>query len=431
MSDYYDFAIVGAGYGGLSAAALLAQKGKKVLVVEKESHAGGRSSYFEKNGFVWQNGQHSHRLEKQGIAAEVFDRLGDPLVFNDVGRSRALLFYKGKLFKRPEGLWDFLTTKMLSFHARLIFIRFYIYLLKQDPDDWYDKTLQEFYQSYSDDEDVENFLSFLGFTIMVPDIASASAGEVIDFIQRAKKARVKQGEPRGGAKQIIEKLIRAVEKYGGEIRYDETATEIIIENQAARGLVTDKASYKSGNVVYAAPIRDILSLIDPNRLDATLVDYCHNLKHSSGVVIDFVSREPLGEFSGGIIGIDVPFWAKFQTLIDSTVAPSDHHVCTWGILLEPGKNLDDHVISKAEDQLRSAASLCMPGFEEKVIRERKMVQPVINANMLIPSQSKPHRPTVEAKNIQNLYFLGDTTQGDGCSGDIAFSSAMKLADMIE
>ena len=181
----------------------------------------------------------------------------------------------------------------------------------------------------------------------------------------------------------------------------------------------------------AAPISHILSLIDSSLFDQTLVDYCKNLENSSGVVIDFVSEAPLANFPGGILGVDMPLWVKFQTLIDPSVAPSGHHVCTWGLLNERGSGGGTQAIAETENQLRMAASACMPGFETKVIRERKMVIPVINANMLIPSQSKPHRPPIKSKDIRNLYFVGDTTQGDGCSGDIAFSSAMKLVDMIE
>jgi phytoene dehydrogenase-like protein len=37
---------------------------------------------------------------------------------------------------------------------------------------------------------------------------------------------------------------------------------------------------------------------------------------------------------------------------------------------------------------------------------------------------------IKSEAVKNLYFVGDTTQGDGCSGDIAFSSALKLDEMV-
>ncbi len=426
----YDFTIIGAGYGGLSAAALLSQKGKKVIVVEKAKYVGGRSLYFEEDGFIWQYGQHSHRLEKDGFASKVFDRLGDPLEFINVDRDKAVLFYKGKLFKRPEGIGAFLTTDILSFKARFIFIKFYIKFLRQNPNNWYDKTLQEFYRTYFDNKEVEAFLSFLGFTIMLPDISAVSAGEVMEFLQRAMKAKVKQGDPVGGAKQVIDKLVNAIESNGGEIRKEEKASEIVIENKAAKGIVTNKGQHESRNVVFAAPLKNLSKIIDPALLDATLMDYCNSIENSSGVVIDFVSKEPLSDYNGGILGVDMPLWVKFQTLIDPDIAPPGYHVCTWGLLVERGKYGDQAAVEETEKKLREAASLCMPGYEKKVIRERKMVMPVVNANMLIPSQSKHKRPDIKSKDIENLYFVGDTTKGDGCSGDIAFSSAMKLTDMV-
>lgn len=426
----YDFAIIGAGYGGLSAAALLAQKGKKVLVVEKAKYPGGRSFYFEEDGFIRQYGQHSHRLEKQGIAAEVFERLNDPLTFINVGKKKSLLFYQGKLFKRPESVRDFFTTKMLSFKARLTFIRFYLKLLDQDPEKWYDRTLQDFYRTFFSNQEVENFLPFLGFTVMLPDISAVSAGEVIDFIQRAKQARVKQGEPVSGAKQVIDKLVGAIQKYDGEIRCAEKVTYIRIEDRTATGLITEKGTYDAKNIVFAAPVKHILSMADPDLFDDTFIHYCENLENSSGVVIDFVSMEPLADVAGGIMGVDMPLWVKFQTLIDPGVAPPGHHVCTWGMLIERGKGGDSQAIAETESRLRKAASICMPGFEKKVIREIKTVMPVVNANMLIPSQSKPHRPPIKSGDIEKLFFVGDTTRGDGCSGDIAFSSALKFADMV-
>jgi phytoene dehydrogenase-like protein len=55
---------------------------------------------------------------------------------------------------------------------------------------------------------------------------------------------------------------------------------------------------------------------------------------------------------------------------------------------------------------------------------------VVNANILVPKQSYPHRPPIACPDVKRLYFIGDTVQSEGCSGDIAFSSALRLAELI-
>lgn len=55
MSDY-DVIVIGAGLGGLSAGALLAHQGRKVLVLEQSDRVGGCCSSFEKNGYTFDTG---------------------------------------------------------------------------------------------------------------------------------------------------------------------------------------------------------------------------------------------------------------------------------------------------------------------------------------------------------------------------------------
>ncbi|MGZ3534622.1 MAG: phytoene desaturase family protein, partial [Thermodesulfobacteriota bacterium] len=49
----YDVIVIGAGMGGLTAAALLAKKGCKTLLVEKENQVGGYVVSFKRNGFTF------------------------------------------------------------------------------------------------------------------------------------------------------------------------------------------------------------------------------------------------------------------------------------------------------------------------------------------------------------------------------------------
>ena len=59
--------VVGAGFGGLSAAALLAKEGYQVTVLEKNSSPGGRARVWETDGFVFDMGPSWY------LMPEVFD----------------------------------------------------------------------------------------------------------------------------------------------------------------------------------------------------------------------------------------------------------------------------------------------------------------------------------------------------------------------
>jgi len=54
MTNQFDIIVVGAGPGGASVAALLAKKGKRVLLVDKNNKAGGRMTTVQRGGFSFE-----------------------------------------------------------------------------------------------------------------------------------------------------------------------------------------------------------------------------------------------------------------------------------------------------------------------------------------------------------------------------------------
>ncbi len=424
-----DAVIIGAGYAGMSAAALLSHAGRKVVVLEESEIIGGRArSFRDEEGYIREYGAHSHRLAHKGIANEVFKRLGEEIDFLPESKDGKLIF-RGRLWERPEGPIGFLKTPMLSIRARLVLLALFAKIKKTNPADWYHRTLLDFYKTSFHNREVEAFLPFLGMTIMCPDPDKVSAGEVIDFLKRVLAAGVGVGEPRGGSAEIFQALSRHIVREG-EIHLHEKAEKIIIENGRVMGVETARAIYSAPVVIFAARLPLAFDLLDHALLPVAVAKYAKNIEHSSGLVIDFITNRPITGIRAGILGVDVPIWARFQSSADPSFTPDGRYLSSWGIMLPWHFDGDARVAVEAEQRMKSVISAVFPDFLPAVVEERKIVAAVMNGNVLTPAQSKPNRPDVDCSEIQGLYFIGDTVRGDGCSGDISFSSAMKAVDKI-
>ena len=101
----YDAVVIGAGAGGLSAAARLVAAGKKVLVAERLDRVGGRASSEVIDGHIVNIG--AIAIEKGGVFEETFDLLGVPLDLREP--SPATVFYiDGKVINVGKGGWGML-----------------------------------------------------------------------------------------------------------------------------------------------------------------------------------------------------------------------------------------------------------------------------------------------------------------------------------
>lgn len=74
---YYDVVVIGAGVGGLTAAALLSKAGLSVCVIEKEPHVGGYLAGFKRKQFHFDTAIHwLNQYGKSGMVTRLFALLG-------------------------------------------------------------------------------------------------------------------------------------------------------------------------------------------------------------------------------------------------------------------------------------------------------------------------------------------------------------------
>lgn len=101
----YDAVVIGAGAGGLSAAARLAAAGKRVLVTERLGRLGGRASSEVIDGHIVNIG--AIAIERGGVFEETFDLVGVPLDVREP--NPATVFYiDGKVINVAKGGWGML-----------------------------------------------------------------------------------------------------------------------------------------------------------------------------------------------------------------------------------------------------------------------------------------------------------------------------------
>jgi len=87
MADTYDAIVIGAGMGGLSAAAFLARQGKKILVLEKHDKPGGYVTSFSRSGFFFDSSiAHVNELGENQTITRFMDYWGGEI------RARRLYF---------------------------------------------------------------------------------------------------------------------------------------------------------------------------------------------------------------------------------------------------------------------------------------------------------------------------------------------------
>jgi phytoene dehydrogenase-like protein len=422
--------VVGGGFGGLSIGAMLARKGVAVTLFEADTELGGRAKCIEKNGYVVDLGLHANRFGHSGPAAKTLDLVGESLVFAKKKDRTSYVYQDGKLLKRPSAIEDFMTTELVPEESRPALLQTVFAMVAEDPADWYDKTLLQFVERHTQDEHVKRFFRLLGFAIIAPDIETASAGEVISFIKNAQMAEEPVAEPRGGAKQIIEKLARAMKTGGGEIRVGTKVERIEVQNGRAIGVLEGGRLHTADAVVFTPPVQRLFQFIDKKYFPNDFVSYAKNLEPTSGVSIDFGLSQPVAEIEGNIICLDPVVLGSFPSNYDKTLAPTGKQLSTWLMVIPYRDAKKGSALQSALDSLREFIRRLYPTFFEHVEWERPLAYLILDGVHLKVGQTRVDRHEIRSPHVENLFFVGDTAKGDGCSGDIAFDSAIKAAPMI-
>ncbi|VIO79410.1 Pseudooxynicotine oxidase [Bradyrhizobium ivorense] len=290
-----DAIVIGAGAGGLCAAARLAHGGLHTLVVDDKSRLGGRASTEEIDGFKVNIG--AIAIEFGGVFEETFHTVGAPLNIR-APEPASSFFIDGRLIDVGRGGWSLLLGQLTKQASRIL-EKFADARSGNLPDGR--QSTEDWLKGYTSNATVHAIFRNLCAAIFACNAAELPARAFLTYFT-SKGAFKKFGFCPDGTIGVWESLATAI-KRNGEVWLDTPATEI----HTADGRVTGVTVQRNG-----APVRIDTDLVISNAGPKATValageaafpaDYVAKvrtgLRPAANIVINIASREPLVNHPG-------------------------------------------------------------------------------------------------------------------------------------
>jgi len=383
-----NIAVIGAGVGGLSAAARLAKRGCNVTIYEKLARCGGRANIIEDKGFKFDTGPSFVLMPD--FYQEVFEYCGEKM--DDYLRLKALdisynIFYangkqltiyrdseetKRQMEKIEQGSAarydEFLTdVKEIYDSVRGLLYRsfglkdiadyrYWPLLFKLKP--W--KSYWDLARKYFKSEELAYAFTFEAMFIGVSPFNAPAFYSMITYVDHVQKIF----HPMGGMYQIPLALERMAKKFGAKAHYNSAVTKVtpdgkgwVVESPAG----TMHADAVVANADYAYTKKELLGdeLPDYEYSCSVLLFYWGLKAKVQGLAHHnlFFAKDLTGNlrdiFNTGKIPIDGSFYIHTPTVTDLFLAPEGKDI-VYVLVPVPNLKLCRQNISEAEEAVKKS-----------------------------------------------------------------------------
>jgi phytoene dehydrogenase-like protein len=425
-----EVAIIGAGCAGLACASLLAQKGVRTEVFESLKVPGGRARCTERDGFVLDHGVHSHRLPDECSAARVMQGIGETVDWVQGHDERPEIICNGEKFVFPQSVMEFLKLPFLDAGDRLRLLFLLGRIKFGNPSKHIRTSFADYVGPGVKRPKFRALMKVLSFAVMAPDIECASAGEVVELLQRAMGAERGVSTPRGGEGQLIKKMVKRITD-PARLNLGEGVKRIHIRDGRVEAVETGLGMCKARAVLFTIPVQKLFKFVDPSHFRPEFRSYAQSLTPTSGISVDLALSAPVSDLGRGFLDLSSQLIGKFPSVVDPSLAPPKRQLATWLWVLDQDRMRDKQFLRAARAIMRSEIEKLVPGIMKAVMWERWLFFPIMDGAILKVGQAWQDRHPLQSEDISNLFFAGDTARAPGVGGEIAFESALWVAPLIE
>lgn len=412
-----DVIIVGGGLAGLTAAVMLARAGRRVRLLEKSEHVGGRAITQQKQGFAFNLGPHA--LYASGAAARVLKDLN--IAWR--GRKPALSGYalmRDQAETMPAGAVSLLTTGLFKLMEKWEAVQWLAKLPKLDTMALQSVTLQQWLDENIDHLPVRQlFEALVRVATYTNDPARQSAGTALQQVQMAVASGVYYLD--GGWQSLVDALRAAALAADVDIVTGQRVKEIITEDDQVCGVTLANGDWFAARHVLLATAPATVAELTGSCAPAAWRQQLQQLIPVKAACLDVALArlpQPQAKFA---LGIDAPLYFSVHSAT-AQLAPNG------GAMIHAAKYLPtgEHG-TNAERELESMLDLLQSGWRECLV-ERRFLPEMTVSHALVTAAAK--RPAVNVPAIRGLYVAGDWVGDEGQLADAALASASQVAQAI-
>jgi phytoene dehydrogenase-like protein len=472
-TEAFDVIVIGAGPGGSALSAILAKEGLKVLLVEKNSRAGGKMLSMRRDGFTYE------MFPINGVPARnsLFEKL-----IGDLGLEEPKAIYPDPIgrfyFELPNGEirrmeqrakaspFGFKRLMGLSWGDFFRFLKAMGAMVAATPTELEGIARLSFLDYLKRFELPQSAVAYLavafceGYFQTAPDRISAAA------IVRAVQQTRKYGGGRyyeGGIGSVFEAFAHSAEHAGATLLFRTRADRIVVEDGAVAGIVADGHRYSAPVVVSSAGIQaTVLKLVGPEYFEPDYLKFVQGLEGNlSSAGFRWVLDAPLLTSPMNIYAAadTVNTFDDFRAM-EKSIFPEHTYVYLGTTSLYPGmapkgKQLVYACMSCLPDPrlriepylelVRKTVAKMQPDIFDHIEREetfgpstvselsRESVLPGVGGEdygvALSPEQYGDERLNGGSP-IQGLFYVGCDAGGFGLGTHQAVDSAFNVAEMV-
>lgn len=480
--NQFDAIIIGAGPGGTTIAALLANSGKRVLMVDKNDRAGGRMSTFTKDGFSYELFPLNGVPSTNSLFEELSRTLGKqdrvkPILAKDFGHLGSI-YYEDKQGKvrswamgtSPLRMLRAFGVRLTDFRALKQTIGMLARLAKMQKDEietlHHISALDYIDQNWPLPAGVRTyFLATFAEGVFEMSADRVPAAEMI----RAYQSTVKDSGGRyyeGGIGGFFDVMAETVEEHGGRFLKNTRVKRILLENGHAAGIeTTEGESFFAPIVISSAGVRQTaLKLVGEEQFPADYIARLKSLENNLACVgyRYFVDAPILKDvmmiyYPEGCVGSV----EEFERMAHGEQKPEHNYIYIGTTSLYPGMAPEGKQLIYAcmscladpaqdakpyldyiERRVRALVPELYDHIERVEVMEPKTVLLVGNDVIakgqggesygiaMSLGQSGKDRPSAKSP-IAGLYYVGNDVEGTGLGTHMAVESGFKVFDMVK